>query len=133
MQAKISMSGLDATARYELHTRLDGLHRHKKLCHGDFTPGNVIITPSGEAYVIDWSHATQGNASADAARTFLRFTLAGNNDHAEKYMSLFCQKSDTARQYVQKWLSIAAASQLVMEKPEERELLLRWAHVVEYV
>jgi RIO-like serine/threonine protein kinase len=132
MHAKISKSGLDATARYELHTRLSGLPRHSKLCHGDFTPENVIITPNGEARVIDWAHATQGNASADAARTYLRFKLTGNDRRAEKYLALFCKKSDTARQYVQAWMSIVAASQLVKGKPEERELLTKWANVVEY-
>jgi len=132
MQKKISQSGLDATTRYELHSRLDGLPKHKKLCHGDFTPGNVIITPSDEAYVIDWAHATQGNASADAARTYLRFNLAGYYDYAEKYMDLFCKRSDTAKQYVQKWFAIVAASQFVKKKPEEREFLLRWANIVEF-
>lgn len=132
MHGKISQCGLDATTRYELHTRLSGLPKHNKLCHGDFTPGNVIITPQDEAYVIDWSHATQGNASADAARTYLQYKLAKFDDHAEKYLNMFCEKSDTAKQYVQKWLSIVAASQLVKKVPEERELLLNWANVVEY-
>lgn len=132
MHAKISKCGLPATSRYELHARLNGLPRHSKLCHGDFTPGNIIITPEDKAYVIDWAHATQGNASADAARTYLRFTLAGHGKQAEKYLDLFCKKSDTARQYVQKWFAIVAASQLVKGNPEERELLTRWADVVEY-
>jgi aminoglycoside phosphotransferase (APT) family kinase protein len=132
MHGKISASGLDATTRYELHTRLNGLPRHSKLCHGDFTPGNVILTPEGKAVVIDWAHATQGNASADAARTYLRFKLAGRDAWAEKYFDLFCQKSDTARQYVQKWLPIVAASQLVKGNPKERDLLVQWAGVVEY-
>lgn len=132
MQGKISKSGLDATTRYELHNRLNGMHRHSKLCHGDFTPGNIIITPKDEVYVIDWAHATQGNASADAARTYLRFKLAGNDAQAEKYLALFCMKSDTAKQYVQKWLPIVAASQLVKGKAEEKDILTRWASVVEY-
>jgi len=132
MQEKISESGLDATTRYELHTRLHGLPKHNKLCHGDFMPDNIIITPDDKAYVIDWFHATQGNASADAARTFLRFMLAGNEKHAELYLKLFCEKSDTARQYVDKWMAIVAASQLVKNNPQEREFLTRWAHVVEY-
>ena len=132
MHAKISESGLDATARYDLHTRLDSMHKHNKLCHGDFTPGNVIITPSDEAYVIDWSHATQGNASGDAARTYLRFYLAGYHETAEQYMDLFCKKSDTAKQYVQKWLAIVATSQLVKRNPEEREFLMNWANIFDF-
>lgn len=132
MHAKISKSGLDATTRYDLHMRLNSMPRHSKLCHGDFTPGNVIITPDDQVVVIDWAHATQGNASADAARTYLRFMLAGNETSAEKYMDLFTEKSDTAKQYVQRWLSIVAASQLVKRKAEEHDLLTKWAKVVEY-
>jgi thiamine kinase-like enzyme len=106
--------------------------KHSKLCHGDFNPSNIVITGKDEAYIIDWSHASQGNASADAAQTYLLFRLAGNAVLADKYLALFCKKSDTAKQYVEKWLSIVAASQLMKAKPEEKELLLRWANVVEY-
>lgn len=91
---------------------------------GTSAPGNIIITLQNEAYILDWSHATQGNASADAARTYLLFWLDGNIDGAKKYMQLFCQKSDTAMQYVQGWLPIVAASQLAKGNPKERELLL---------
>jgi aminoglycoside phosphotransferase (APT) family kinase protein len=132
MHRKILASGLDATTRYELRTRLDGLPKHTKLCHGDFNPTNIIITENDEAYIIDWSHAAQGNASADAAQTYLLFWLAGHIAAADKYLSLFCKKSDTARQYVEKWVSIVSASQLVKAKPEEKEFLLHWANVVEY-
>ena len=81
MERKISETGLDATTRYELDTRLAGMSK-KEL--------------------------------------------------AEKYMKLYCKKSDTARQYVQQWLPIVAASQSVKGKPEEREFLLSWVNVVEY-
>ena len=132
MNRKISESQFDATTRYELHTRLEGLPKHKKVCHGDFNPSNIIITPEGVPYVIDWAHVTQGNASADVARTYLLFRLAGDDKTAEQYIDLFCKKSDTPKQYVQKWLPIVAASQSVKDKPEEREFLKRWVDVVEY-
>jgi aminoglycoside phosphotransferase (APT) family kinase protein len=132
LHRKLLASGLNATTRYELRTRLDGLPKHTKLCHGDFNPSNIIITEKDDAYIIDWSHAAQGNASADAAQTYLLFHLAGNIRAADKYLSLFCKKSDTARQYVEKWVSIVSASALVKAKPEEKEFLLHWANVVEY-
>jgi aminoglycoside phosphotransferase (APT) family kinase protein len=132
MHRKILESGLDAALQYELHTRLDSLPRHTKLCHGDYNPSNIIITGKDEAWIIDWAHATQGNAAAGAARTYLLFNLAGETGTAEKYLDLFCKKSATARQYVQKWLAIVAASQLVKQKPEQRDFLLRWVNVVEY-
>lgn len=131
MQRKISDSGLDATTRYELHVRLDAMRTQTKLCHGDLDPSNVIIRDDGTPFVIDWAHVTQGNAGADAARTYLLFCLAGDEEGAETYLSTFCRKGDVARQYVQRWMPIVAASQLVKGKAEERELLMSWADVID--
>ena len=132
MNRKISQADLSATIRYDLHTRLEAMPKHNKVCHGDFNPSNIIISTDGTPYIIDWSHATQGNASADVARTYLLFWLAGKMNIAEKYLDLFCLKSDTAKQYVQKWVPIVAASQMVKGKKEEREFLLHWVDVVDY-
>ena len=132
MNRKISQTSLDATARYDLHTRLEGMPKHKKLCHGDFNPSNIIIGEDGTPYILDWSHATQGNASADAARTYLLFWLAGDIEGAEFYLNTFCKKSDTAKQYVQKWMPIVAASQSVKGNEKERQFLLSWVDVVDY-
>ncbi len=132
MARKISVSELDATARYDLHTRLESMPKHKKLCHGDFNPSNIIISDDGKAYILDWSHATQGNASADAARTYLLFWLAGDIESAKVYLDLFCKKSNTAKQYVQKWMPIVAASQSVKGNEKERQFLLSWVDVVDY-
>ena len=132
MHERIDKSDLDNDIQYELHTRLESMPRHSKLCHGDMNPGNVIIDDSGIAYVIDWAHATQGNASADAARTYLLFRIANDENSAEKYLNLFCKKSNTDRNYVQKWLSIVAASHLLKCQPNERDFLSRWANVVQY-
>ena len=132
MHAKISASAFPATVRYDLHVRLDGLPRHRKLCHGDFQPSNVIIAKDGTPYIIDWSHATQGNGSADAARTYLLFKLQQKDDLAEKYLKLYCTKTDTAIQYVQRILPIVAASQSVKNKPEEAEFLAKWVNVCDW-
>ncbi len=132
MKYKISISELDATTRYDLHTRLEGMPNHNKVCHGDFNPSNIIISSDGKPYVIDWAHATQGNASADAARTYLLFWLQGNIEGAKKYLDLFCQKNDIAKQYVQRWMPIVAAAQSVKGNQKEREFLLGWVNVVDY-
>ena len=132
MNRKISQSEIDATTRYDLHTRLEGMPKHNKVCHGDFNPSNIIIAEDGTAYILDWSHATQGNASADAARTYLLFWLHGDIEGAKKYLDLFCTKSNTAKQYVQKWMPIVAASQSVKGNEKEREFLLSWVDVVDY-
>jgi len=132
MLRKISQTTFDATTRYELQTRLTGMPKHNKVCHGDFRPSNIIIAKNGDPYIIDWSHATQGSASADVARTYLLYLLADQKENGEFYLKTFCKKSDTPRQYIEKWISIVAASQSVKGKPEELELLNRFADVVEY-
>ena len=132
MNDEIRKSELDATTRYDLHTRLDGMPKHTKLCHGDFNPTNIIITEDGTPYIVDWENATQGNASADAARTYLLFWLDGDMTGAEKYLELFCEKSGIEKQYVQKWMPLVAAAQSVEGNEKEREFLLSWVNVVEY-
>ncbi len=132
MRAKISISSLSDTVKYDLHMRLASMPKHEKICHGDFNPSNVVITENNEAYIIDWAHATQGNASADVARTYLLFCLDGKEALAEKYLDMFCERSGTSKSYVQKWLPIVAASQSVKNIPEEAELLHKWTDVVEF-
>ena len=133
MNRTISDSELDATTRYDLHTRLDSMPKHNKVCHGDFNPSNVIISEEdGTPYILDWSQATQGNASADAARTYLLFQLEGDMELAERYLELFSEKSDITKRYVEKWLPIVAASQSIRGRKKEREALLSVANAVDY-
>ena len=87
--------------------------------------GNLYILATGLDVI-------QKYASADAARTYLVFWLAGQRETAEKYLKLYCKHADVARQYVQKWLPIVAASQTVKGREEELELLSSWVNVVDY-
>ncbi|QUO32599.1 aminoglycoside phosphotransferase family protein [Faecalicatena sp. Marseille-Q4148] len=122
---------LDATARYELLTRLEAMPKHTKLCHGDFNPSNVIVAEDGTMTIVDWAHATRGNASADAAMTYLLFAL-NDEKKAELYLKEFCKQTDTARQYVQHWLPIVAAAQLSKNNELEKEFLMKWIDVMDY-
>ena len=126
-----SLKELDATNRYELLTRLESMPKHNKVCHGDFNPSKVIVGKNGKMTVVDWAHATQGNASADAAMTYLLFALK-DQDTADLYMRLFCKKSDTPRQYVQQWLPIVAAAQLTKDNELEKEFLMKWIDIIDY-
>ena len=108
------------------------MKNHDKLCHGDFHPSNVIVQDDGAVYVIDWSHVTQGNASADAARTYLLFSMDGKDDVAEKYLNLFSEKSGIEKRSVQRWIPIVAATQMTKNVPEEQEMLSKWINVVDY-
>ena len=105
-------NNLNDNIKYELLQRLEGMKNHDKLCHGDFNPSNIIINEDGRYSIIDWAHATQGNASADVARTFLIFSMDGKKDLAEKYLELFSKKSNIDRQLIQRWIPIVAAIRL---------------------
>lgn len=126
-----SIKELDATTRYELLTRLESMPKHDKICHGDFNPSNVIVGKNGKMTVVDWAHATQGNASADAAMTYLLFALK-DQETADLYLNIFCKKSDTAKQYVQQWLPIVAAAQLTKNNDLHKEFLMKWIDVIDY-
>jgi thiamine kinase-like enzyme len=134
LQERISLSkeDMDATNRFELHTRLDGMPKHSKLCHCDFNPSNIILGDDGKKYVIDWAHCAKGNASADIAYTYFYFYLKGQEETAKKYLNLFCKKTDTAIQYVQRWMPIVAAALAYRAKGEDKKKLLKMADVVEY-
>ncbi len=126
-----SLDELDSVRKYELLTRLDGMPKHIKLCHGDFNPKNIIVTKKNEWYVVDWVHASQGNASADVARTYLLFALE-DIALADKYLDTFCEESGTDKRYVQQWLPIVAAAQLTKNRPEEKEMLHKWLDVFDF-
>ena len=132
MDMKINQADIEDAIKYELQTRLNSMPKHTKLCHGDFRPSNVIYGKDGKKYIVDWSHATQGNASADVARTYLTFKLAKKEDLAEKYLELFAKKTNTPVKYIRDWLPIVAASQSVKGKKEERDFLLNWINVVDF-
>jgi tRNA A-37 threonylcarbamoyl transferase component Bud32 len=47
---------------------LEDMPKGKRLCHGDFHPGNILVSDN-KAVTIDWVDATLGNPLADLART----------------------------------------------------------------
>ncbi len=126
------LEDITENTRYELLQRLDGMKNHDKLCHGDYNPSNVIIKEDGTAYIIDWAHVTQGNASADAARTFLIFSIEGKKNLADKYLSVFSEKSGITKENIQNWIPIVAAAQKAENKPEEQEFLNKWIDIADY-
>lgn len=127
LKRKILNSRLDASTRYDLSMRLDGMRPHTHVLHGDFFPSNVLLTPNGVPYILDWSHASQGNATADAAKSYLLFRLEGMNEFAEAYIAEFCRQAGVTRAYVNEWIPLIAAAQLLYQNdPVRREMLVKW-------
>lgn len=124
------LDAIDDIKRYELLSRLAAMPKHTKLCHGNFSPENIILSDNG-VYVVDWVAARQGNASADVARTYLLLSL-NMPELADKYLDRFCEKTGTTKKYVYDWLPLVAAARLIDQRPEEHELLMKWVDVVLY-
>ena len=101
-----SLTNISDNVKYELLQRLDGMKNHTKLCHGDYNPSNIIIKEDGSYAIIDWAHVTQGNASADCAKTYLIFCMEGREEFATKYLNLFSEKSGIALHTIQRWLPL---------------------------
>ncbi|MDU4970861.1 MAG: aminoglycoside phosphotransferase family protein, partial [Atopobium minutum] len=70
-----SLSCINATTRYDLLVRLDGMKVEEKICHGDFNPTNVLVQEDGSCTVVDWAHATQGAPAADVAMSYMLFSF----------------------------------------------------------
>ncbi len=123
---------LSKDSRYELLIRLNSMKDHVKLLHGDFHPSNILLTEDGGYFILDWAHASQGNASADAAMTFLLFSFE-DEQKAEAYLDEFCRQSGISRRLINLWIPIVAAVRLEKADAEEKEKLLKWVDVFEFM
>jgi aminoglycoside phosphotransferase len=133
---QINELDIDSNIRYELMTRLESLPKHNKLCHGDYCLDNIIVQTDKKNQItsitaVDWVHATQGNASADVANTYLMLKLV-DDDFATKYLDIFCEKTATDKSYVYTWMPIVAAARMTKNIPEEKELLESMVNICDY-
>lgn len=126
-----SLEAINATTRYNLLERLDGLKKGTAVCHGDFNPSNVIVSEDGTLSVCDWAHATQGAPAADVAMTYLLFSLT-SKEQAEDYLDIYCERADMAKQIVRQWLPVIAASELARKRKVNEEFLMSWVDVFDY-
>ncbi len=107
----------------KLHDMPDG----QSVCHGDFHPGNVIVTSPdsvGEV-VVDWNDCTFGNPLADVARSTILFLggITGNETPNpdfeelvrychEQYLTHYFEMSVFDREAYEQWLPIVAGARL---------------------
>lgn len=117
---------------------LETLPDGDSLCHGDFHPGNVIISPKGPI-VIDWMTANRGSRWADVARTSLLLSVgpkaAGKqlspivrvfiNLYYEMYLKRYKALQPDSHDELKHWLPVVAAARLDERIEPEREGLLQ--------
>jgi Ser/Thr protein kinase RdoA (MazF antagonist) len=70
LRKRIEAAELDTRLREFALRVLHTLPAGDRLCHGDFHPGNTMVTADGVS-IIDWPTATRGAPAADFARTML--------------------------------------------------------------
>ncbi len=132
----IRRAGLSAGTMSRVLALLDELPDGESLCHGDYHPGNAIVS-NGQITVIDWANATRGHPLADVARTSLLLTIAeipGLGAEAEwarlwqpvfrdTYIEYYLQLTGHSRQDLERWQLPVAAARLAENLPGEEGLL----------
>jgi uncharacterized protein (TIGR02172 family) len=116
---------------------LSGLPDGDRLCHGDFHPGNVIMTAEGPV-IIDWMTASCGNPWADVARTQLLLTaadvpqgtpgrsliLTARKFFHRAYLKSYFDLIPDGREQLPAWLTIMAAARMNENIIPEQDRLL---------
>ena len=134
---RIHDAGLPPHLRSFAMRMLDGLPDGDRLCHGDYHPGNVLLTADRTA-VIDWTAAARGAPEADHARTLLLLRWAnplpgtpllsraliatGRCLLARRYTRRYRQGAPPVRQ-VDSWLVVHAAARLSEGIQDEQSML----------
>jgi len=129
---------LNDDLRARVLKQLEALPSGDKVCHGDFHPGNIMLTDK-DAIVIDWMTVSAGNPMADFALTTLLLTIGPKGagkmlsplvrliislfyQHYSKHYLQFIPDKSNERE---KWMPIIAAARLNERIEPEREYLTR--------
>ena len=120
---------------------LDTFPAGDRICHGDFHPGNILMTKRGEV-VIDWIDVTRGNPLADLARTPILALGAAATDQVPQgwvkaglrlfhalYVHCYFQLCPGGEAEYRRWLPVVAAARLSENIPEIQRWLLVQAGV----
>lgn len=116
---------------------LERLPDGDRVCHGDFHPGNILMT-SGGPIVIDWTDASCGDPLSDVARTIVLLTSAqlplnslfgwllklGRKRMLNAYTQEYFRISQLDRPLLKTWIPVVAAARLNEQIPQENERLL---------
>lgn len=128
---------LSAALKASLLKELQSLPDGDRVCHGDFHPGNVLLSRAG-ATVIDWIDSSRGNPLADVARTtvILRGAAATSTNPILRYLiktahAVYLQEyfrlRPNGREEYNRWLPIVAAARLSEDIPELQAWLVEQA------
>ncbi len=87
IDARIELADSSAAEKQAARDQLALLPNGDALCHGDFHPDNILLTPRGPV-VIDWSSASRGDPLGDVACTSRLMQTASLPTWSPRYMHL---------------------------------------------
>lgn len=143
LAARIEEGDLPLPLRDYARSLLDRLPDGDRLCHGDYHPGNVLVSQD-KTSVIDWATATRGVPEADHARTILLLRwadpmpgtplifrgviAAGRSMLTRIYAKEYRRASPQPLQHMDSWLTVVIAARLAEGFDTERPQLLDLLH-----
>lgn len=128
---------VSASTRQSALERLHKLPDGAALCHGDFHPDNVLISPRG-VVIIDWSDAARGNPLADVAALSLQLKHAAIAPYIKGkwliragkllfhhfYLRRYMRVRRASADELEAWRLPVAVARLAITVPEEQNNLL---------
>ncbi|MBN2500528.1 MAG: phosphotransferase [Anaerolineales bacterium] len=120
-----SLTQLSPKTKHTVLDLLNTLPDGEALLHGDFHPGNIILS-GGDALVIDWIDASKGPPLADVARTYIlltskkskRVTLFGRivlflrDSFQRTYLKRYFQLRPAGHELLDAWVVCMAAARI---------------------
>lgn len=86
----------------------------RSLCHYDFHPDNIIMSPGGPV-VIDWMNVLVGDPAADAARTAMMFQSTAVPPGAPAWLTEGNYRQSFYREYMDEYRSLTGIAQEALE------------------
>jgi hypothetical protein len=139
LDERIAAADLESRLREFALRILGTLPPGDRLCHGDFHPGNAVVTADGTS-IIDWPAATRGTPAADFARTqlllrqadplpgtpllFRMLLSAGRSMFADMFARTYRNAGPQPLSNVDAWTVVHAAARLAEGIPAERPRLV---------
>ncbi len=138
LKQRIQEAPVSVEIRAEALRRLERLPEGTAVCHGDFHPGNVVLTARGPR-ILDWLTATCGNPLGDVARTSLILRLLEPDSEARGaglqrlardvfhaiYLNRYLQLRPVPRAAIDAWLLPVAIARTLEDIDYERLRLPR--------
>jgi len=133
---------LPSPLRTRLLKTLEVMPIRERVCHGDFHPGNILISGK-DATIIDWIDVSRGNPVADVARTSIILSGAVEstqiptrlqkilvNAFHSTYLKYYFRQHRNGWDEYRVWLPIVAGARLSENIPELEQWLVKQAEIL---